>query len=385
MLGYLPLIAKNCWRNRRRTTLTILSIAASLSLLGIFMAIYAAFYLSEPTLEQALRLSTRNKVSLVFPMPEAYREKIKHVPGVREVMVSQWFGGVYINDRPENLFARFAIEPDKIFTVRGEMKLPEEQKIAFQRERTACLIGRQLSEKINKHLGDRITLQGDIFPITLELTVRAIFDTEENNEVLYFDRKYLDESIGGALKNTAGTFAILADSADSVPRIAQAVDDEFRNSTTPTKTESERAFQLSFINALGNVKAFLLSICAAVTFTVLLVSGNTMAMSVRERVREVGVLKTLGFTRESILGMILGEAVLLALLGGALGLGIAAILCSLVRKAPGFIGQIKTLSIHPPVALACLAVAAAIGLISSLVPAWGAARTSIVEALRTSD
>jgi putative ABC transport system permease protein len=265
------------------------------------------------------------------------------------------------------------------------MKLPEEQKIAFQRERTACLIGRQLADKINKHLGDRITLKGDIFPITLELTVRGIFDTEENNEVLYFDRKYLDESVNGALKNMAGTFAILADSADSVPRIAQAVDDEFRNSTAPTKTESERAFQLSFINALGNVKAFLLSICAAVTFTVLLVSGNTMAMSVRERVREVGVLKTLGFTRESILGMILGEAVLLALLGGAIGLAIAAGLCSVMRKAPGFIGQIKTLSIHPPVALACLGVAASIGLISSLVPAWGAARTSIVEALRTSD
>src|SRR5580704_4685148 len=385
MRGYLPLIAKNCWRNRRRTTLTILSIAASLSLLGIFMAIYAAFYLSEPTPEQALRLSTINKVSLVFPMPEAYREKIKRVPGVREVMVSQWFGGVYINNRPENLFARFAIEPDKIFIIRGEMKLPEEQKIAFQRERTACLIGRQLADKINKHLGDRITLKGDIFPITLELTVRGIFDTEENNEVLYFDRKYLDESINGAMKNMAGTFAILADSADSVPRIAQAVDDEFRNSTTPTKTESERAFQLSFINALGNVKAFLLSICAAVTFTVLLVSGNTMAMSVRERVREVGVLKTLGFTRESILGMILGEAVLLALLGGAIGLAIAAGLCSVMRKAPGFIGQIKTLSIHPPVALACLAVAVAIGLFSSLVPAWNASGVPIVEALRSSD
>jgi putative ABC transport system permease protein len=385
MLGYIPLIAKNCWRNRRRTTLTILSIAASLSLLGVFMAIYAAFYLSEPAPEQALRLSTRNKVSLVFPMPEAYREKIKRVPGVREVMVSQWFGGVYIDNRPEHLFARFAIEPDKIFIIRGEMKLPEEEKIAFQRERTACLIGRQLAEKINKHLGDRITLKGDIFPITLELTVRGIFDTEENNEVLYFDRKYLDESVNGVLKNMAGTFAILADSADSVPRIAQAVDDEFRNSTAPTKTESERAFQLSFINALGNVKAFLLSICAAVTFTVLLVSGNTMAMSVRERVREVGVLKTLGFTRESILGMILGEAILLALLGGAIGLAIAAGLCGLMRKAPGFIGQIKTLSIHPPVALACLGVAASIGLISSLVPAWGAARTPIVEALRTSD
>jgi putative ABC transport system permease protein len=376
---------KNAWRNRRRTVLTILSIAASLSLLGILMAIYAAFYFSAPPPAQALRLVVRNKVSLVFPMPEAYREKIKRIPGVQEVMAQQWFGGMYKNNRPENLFARFAIEPDKVFIVRGEMKLPEEQKTAFQRERTACLIGRQLADKIKVGLGDRITLQGDIFPITLELTVRAIFDSEQNSEVLYFDRKYLDESIKGALKGNVGMFTVLADSADSVPRIARAVDEEFRNSTTQTKTESESAFQLGFINSLGNVKAFLLSICAAVTFTVLLVSGNTMAMSVRERVREVGVLKTLGFTRPAILGMILGESVSLAVLGGAIGLGIAAGLCSLMRMAPGFVGQLKTLSIHPPVALACLGAAVAIGLVSSAVPAWSASGTPIVEALRSND
>src|SRR5437867_1961734 len=146
MFKYFPLIAKNAWRNRRRTTLTVLSIAASLSLLGILMAIYAAFYLSEPAPAQALRLAVSNKVSLVFPLPEAYRVKIKRVPGVREVMVSQWFGGVYKDRRPENLFARFGIEPDKVFTIHSEFRLPEEQKIAFQRERTACLIGRQLSE-----------------------------------------------------------------------------------------------------------------------------------------------------------------------------------------------------------------------------------------------
>jgi putative ABC transport system permease protein len=385
MLRYFPLVMKNAWRNRRRTVLTILSIAASLSLLGILMAIYAAFYISEPPPEQALRLTARNKVSLVFPMPEAYREKIKRIPGVREVMAQQWFGGMYKDNRPENLFARFAIEPDKVFIIRGEMKLPEEQKLAFQRERTACLIGRQLADKIKVGLGDRITLQGDIFPITIELTVRAIFDAEQNSEVLYFDRKYLDESVKGALKSSVGMFTILADSANSVPRIAAAVDEEFRNSTTQTKTESESAFQLGFINSLGNVKAFLLSICAAVTFTVLLVSGNTMAMSVRERVREVGVLKTLGFTRQAILGMILGESVVLAFVGGTIGLGIAAALCGFVRKAPAFIGQLKTLSIHPPVALACLVVAVAIGLISSAIPAWSASGASIVDALRRND
>src|SRR5580692_1721831 len=142
MLGYLPLIAKNCWRNRRRTTLTILSVAASLSLLGIFMAIYAAFYMSEPSPAQALRLATRNKVSLVFTMPESYGDKIKRVPGVREVMMQNWFGGVYIDDRPEHLFARMAIEPEKVFTILAEIRVPEEQKLAFQKDRTACLIGR---------------------------------------------------------------------------------------------------------------------------------------------------------------------------------------------------------------------------------------------------
>jgi putative ABC transport system permease protein len=136
---------------------------------------------------------------------------------------------------------------------------------------------------------------------------------------------------------------------------------------------------------MGNVKGFLLSICGAVTFTILLVSGNTMAMSVRERVREVGILKTLGFTREAILGMILGEALLLALIGGTIGLFLASVLCGFVRKAPAFISQLKTLSIEPRVAVTCLAVAAAIGVVSSFVPAWSASRTPIVEALRRND
>jgi putative ABC transport system permease protein len=385
MFRYLPLVAKNCWRNRRRTMLTILSVAASLSLLGVLMAIYAAFYISDPPPESARRLMTRNKVSLVFTMPEAYMQKIRSIPGVQEVMAQQWFGGMYKDSRPENLFARFAVEPDKLFTIRGEMKLPDDQKAAFIKERTACIVGKALADRLNFHVGDRITLQGDIFPINLELTIRGIYEEPINNEALYFSRKYLDESINGAMKNNVGMIVTLADSGDSVPRIARTADDEFRNSTIQTKTEPEQAFALSFINAMGNVKVFLLSICAAVTFTVLLVSGNTMAMSVRERVREVGVLKTLGFTREAILGMILGEAVLLALLGGVIGLVIASGLCAMMRHAPAFIAQLKTLSIHPAVGAACLAVAAGIGLISSLLPAWAASSTPIVEALRRND
>jgi len=379
------LILKNSWRNRRRTLLTILSVGVSLCLLGILMAIYHAFYFSEPNASQALRLVTRNKVSLAFPMPQSYREKIRQIPGVQEVGISQWFGGVYIDRRPEHMFARFAVEPDKIFTIHGEMTIPEDQKKAFQQERTACIAGRPLAEKYNWHLGERITLQGDIFPVTLELTLRGVFDHGDNPEVLYFSREYLEESLPLGRRGNAGTFNILARSTEDVPRIEKAVDEQFSNSPVQTKTETESAFSLSFVAFLGNIKAFLLSVCAAVTFTIVLVSANTIAMSVRERVREVGVLKTLGYTRGAILGIILGEAVTISLVGGVLGVGLATLLAGVVRHAPAFILQLRMLTIGLPVAALCLLVAALIGLVSAFVPAFQASRISIMEALRKAD
>ena len=385
MLRHLPLILKNSWRNRRRTLLTILSVGVSLCLLGILMAIYHAFYFSEPNASQALRLVTRNKVSLAFPMPQSYREKIRQIPGVQEVGISQWFGGVYIDRRPEHMFARFAVEPDKIFTIHGEMTIPEDQKKAFQQERTACIAGRLLAEKYNWHLGERITLQGDIFPVTLELTLRGVFEHADNPEVLYFSREYLEESLPLGRRGNAGTFNILARSTEDVPRIEKAVDEQFSNSPVQTKTETESAFSLSFVAFLGNIKAFLLSVCAAVTFTIVLVSANTIAMSVRERVREVGVLKTLGYTRGAILGIILGEAVTISLVGGVLGVGLATLLAGVVRHAPAFILQLRMLTIGLPVAALCLLVAALIGLVSAFVPAFQASRISIMEALRKAD
>ena len=385
MFRHLPLILKNSWRNRRRTLLTILSVGVSLCLLGILMAIYHAFYFSEPNASQALRLVTRNKVSLAFPMPQSYREKIRQIPGVQEVGISQWFGGVYIDRRPEHMFARFAVEPDKIFTIHGEMTIPEDQKKAFQQERTACIAGRPLAEKYNWHLGERITLQGDIFPVTLELTLRGVFEHADNPDVLYFSREYLEESLPLGRRGNAGTFNILARSTEDVPRIEKAVDEQFSNSPVQTKTETESAFSLSFVAFLGNIKAFLLSVCAAVTFTIVLVSANTIAMSVRERVREVGVLKTLGYTRGAILGIILGEAVTISLVGGVLGVGLATLLAGVVRHAPAFILQLRMLTIGLPVAALCLLVAALIGLVSAFVPAFQASRISIMEALRKAD
>ena len=386
MFRYVSLVIKNSWRNRRRTSLTILSIGVSLALLGTLMAVYYAFYFSDTPPSQALRLVVRNRISLTVPMPRYYRDKIREIPGVKEVGVSQWFGGVYKDARDsKNRFARFAVEPDKIMAIRSEMQIPDQQRKAFLTERTACLVGRGLAEKQNFHLGDHIFIQGDIFAVNLEFVVRAIYDAPEDNENLYFNVEYLDQALGPNRGGQIGTFYVLADSPESVPRIAKAIDDTFHNSPAQTKTESERAFALSFVGFLGNVKLILISICAAVTFTILLVSANTIAMSVRERVREVGVLKTLGFTRGTILSLILGEAVAISALGGAFGVLLASGLCRLVRNGPAFSDDIRHLSIQPQVAVICLVVAASIGLISAFIPAWNASRVSIVEALRSTE
>lgn len=387
MLRYFPLVVKNSLRNRRRSILTILSIGASLCLLGLLLAMYQALFMAEPTPAQALRLITHHKVSLANLLPLSYRQKIKSVPGVVEVMTNQWFGGTYRDARdPKNFFARFAIEPDKFFTIHPEIHLPPDQQHAFQTQRTACIAGKDLADKFGWKAGERITIVGDIFPVTLDLTLAGIYDDAQENSNLYFNQDYVYEGMPATskLKDLAGTFQILADNPQDVPRIAKAVDQMFENAPEPTKTESEQAFQLSFISFLGNVKAFLFLIFGAVTFTTLLVSANTIAMSVRERIKEVGILKTLGYTNGSILGIILGEAAVISLLGGAVGLLLAELLTAGIRNGPAYVQAFKTLGLGPGLSSLSLAIAVVIGLISALVPAWNAARTSILDSLRYS-
>ena len=387
MFRFFSLVVKNSLRSKRRSILTILSIAASLCLLGVLGALYYMFFLSEATEDQALRLVVRNRVSLARPLPFSYREKIKQIPGVKEVMVFQWFGGTYKDARdPNNFFPRLAVDADRLFTVYPEYRVPEDQKQAFLRERTACLIGRKLANRLGLKLGDKVHLVGDIFPVTLDLTVRGIYDSERDNENLLLHNDYLQEltkSLGWG--EWVSTYVIRAETIEDVPRIAEAVDAMFRNSPAQTKTETEKQFEVSFLAFLGNVKLFLLSVCGAVTFTILLVSGNTMAMSVRERVREVGVLKTLGFQRGTILGVIVAEAVLISLIGGFLGLLLAAGLCEMMRRMPSTFTDMSRVKMPGEVWVLAMAVAAMIGVISSIVPAWNAAKRPIVEALRYED
>jgi len=383
MLRYLPLILKNSWRNRRRTILTIASIGVSMCLLGVMIAMFHALYLSDATPEQALRLVTRNRVSLTQTIPESYESRIKQVPGVRLVMTSGWFGGTYIDAK--HFFARFAVDSDKLFTVYSEFRIPEDQRKTFVRDRTACVVGRDLANKYNLHAGERIHLVGDIYPGDYEFTIAGIFDSPRPSEEMYFSREYLEQSMPERRRGNVGTFVTVIDAPASSTRIAQTIDNGFRDSTAETKTESEQAYVLGFVALLGNVKAFLVAISAAVMFTILLVSANTMAMSVRERVREVGVLKTLGFTPGTILGMILGEACAISLVGGTIGFLLSTVLTTGVGKSPAGSLLPPIPPFQPTVAAACIMTAVGIGFLSSLVPAMSASRTPIVDALRSTD
>lgn len=386
MFRYGSLAFKNTLRNKRRSLLTISSIAASLCLLGVLLAMYRALFYSEQTPGQALRLVVRHKVSLAQPIPRSYEDKVRSVPGVKEVCAWNWYGGTYKDSRDsKNFFARIAVEPAAFLRIRTQLEMPEAQKQAFVRERTACVVSKDLAEKLDLKMGDRVILQGDIYPGTLELKVVGIFTDPDAQDTLFLNVEYLRDTQPVGRRSFNSVVAVLANSPEDVPKIAKTVDEMFANASPPTKTESEQQFALSFVAFLGNIKVFLLSISAAVTFTILLVSGNTMAMSVRERIKEVGILKTLGFTNGMVLSLIIGEAITIALIGGIIGTLLAAGLANLVGKfAVGFAQQLNNMSITPITGLISLGVAVLLGLISSFIPAWNAARTNILDSLKYS-
>src|ERR1700739_2984507 len=338
-------VTKSAFRNKRRTFLTMVGIALPLAILTIMMTVWRAFYVDNGSEQSTQRLITRHRVSLTFSLPIYYAQKIKTVPGVVEVVPTQWFGGKYIDDKPEHFFAQFATDPQELFKVYTDFKIPQDQLDAWQHDRAGAVADSELAKKFHWKVGDRIVLQGTIWDANLELTIRGIYTAPQPTQSLYFDRKYLEEAVP-VMKDQSGTFGILADSPSDVPKVAAAVDDMFHNSPQQTKTESEKAFGLDFVAMLGNVKAFILGICGAVVFASLLVSANTMAMSIRERTREVAVLKTLGFTRRTILSLFVGEAVTLSLAGGILGSLAAFGLGGLAAAAAGgFFGD--ALKVHP--------------------------------------
>jgi putative ABC transport system permease protein len=374
-------IVRSAFRNKRRSVLTVLSIGFSLLLLTLMISIWRSFYVDQVAPEAAKRLITRDRVSLAFFLPAFYRDKIRAIPGVVAISPMTWFGGRYRNDRPENFFAQLATDPDEYLKVASDKIVPPEQVLAWQRDRAGALVDVTLAQKFGWKLGDRITLQGTIFPANPELTIRAIYHRDPPQNALYFHAKYLEEAIPW-FKGQAGWYATQVATSDDVAPVSKQIDDLFRNSPLQTKTESEKAFQLSFVATLGNVKAFILGICGAVVFTILLVSANTMAMSVRSRTREVAVLKTLGFSRQRVLSIFVAEAVALAVAGGAMGVLVAIPVIQAMTRRFVALGVPLNMSVRTPTVLLSLLVAATVGFVSGCLPAYNASRKNIVDGLR---
>jgi putative ABC transport system permease protein len=378
-MKFLRLIIKNVGRNKRRTVLTVLSVSVSVFLLATMQAVLAAFGGNTESSGGEYRLVVRRNTTLADAMPEAYEQKIQQVPGVVATSPANWFGGVYKEDKPFYTFAQFYVDPKTIFDVHPEIQISPQEKGAFQQERTAAIAGKKLFDKYHWNLGDVVEIKTPYFDLTARLTLRGIYTGPEEG-VLYFHRAYVEEALGRP--GLVGTYRVRLDSPDSAPRVMEEIDRMFFNSTAPTKTETEAAFAASFISMLGNVKGLIAGVGLVVVFTITLIGANTMAMSARERFTEIAVMKALGFRPGVVWALILSESVLIALLGGLVGVVGAMVIYKFIGLGDMMALFLQNFKISAGTIALGMVVSAAIGLFSGGIPAWNAARIRIVDGLR---
>jgi putative ABC transport system permease protein len=377
-MRFLRLITANLWRNRRRTILTLLSITLALFLFGALRSVVTTLD-KAATIGSEARVISRNAISLVFPLPMSYREKLQAIPGVRSVSWQNWFGGVYIDER--NFFPQFGIDADSFFPMYPEYTIPPDQLQAFKQERTAVIVGPKLVRRYGWKVGQDVTLKGTIYPGEWKFTVRGVYEVSDpsfGEDVFYFHYDYLDEGTGRQAQ--PGVFVLELADPSAAATVCRAVDQYFVNSTTATKTETERAFQAGFVGMWGNINFLLTAIGTAVFFAILLVAANTMMMAARERTREVAVLKTLGYPERILFGMVIGEALLISTLGGLIGILGAKTLFGVTKFDAN--GMLPGFTVTWATVLVAVTLSIGIGLLSGLIPALQAARLPVVTALR---
>ncbi|RPJ01833.1 MAG: FtsX-like permease family protein [Candidatus Aminicenantes bacterium] len=372
------LVWANLRRKKVRTTLTIGSFAVALFLFGLLAAIRVGFR-GGADAAGADRLNVINRVSLILPLPLSYRDRVLQVPGVANVTYATWFGGVYQDER--NFFAQFAVDKDTWFDVYADYVVSPEGRAAFMRDRQACMVGRALAKRFGFKVGDRIPVRGTIWAGDWEFNIAGIFEgsrPDADTTGMFFRADYLEENRQFG-KGTVGWYVVkLRDPGDAV-QVTKAIDALFANSPFETLTQTEKAFAASFVNQMGNIELLIMTIGLVVFFTLLLVTGNTMAIAVRERSGELAVLKTIGFSDPRVMRLILAEAVLIAAQGGLVGLALAKlVLPGLTRALP----MLGVLYVSPLTFAAGFLLALAVGAAAGLLPAIGAMRLKVVDALR---
>jgi putative ABC transport system permease protein len=371
------LVIKNLLRNRRRTILTFLSIATSITLLTVFCATFR--YFDNPLMpsEWRLLLTVSARTSMMIPLPLSYGERIARLPGVAATTPVTMVDGLY-GARDDFMFA-LASDPAAFLKVYTDWHVPEDQRAAYLRERTAALAGRRTALKYGWKVGDRIHLRSPGYHLDLDLILRGIY-TGSDESLLGFHWDYLNEAQGRPDK--PGAFMVRAQTEEDVPRLMQTIDNQFRNGEMETRTQPMGQWVLDFLAMIGNVKLIVLSISAAMVFAVLLVVANTMGMSIRERTAELAILRVLGFQPKHLLALLAAEALTISVAGALVGCLVAGTAFALIG---GYrVGGAMPIYIHVDVITVgvVLSVAIGIGLSSTLVPAYRASRMSIADALR---
>lgn len=380
---YLPrLIARNAMRHKLRTALTVLGLVIAVLAYGLLQTVVDAWYAGAAAASNA-RLVTRNSISLVFPLPLSYENRIRGVEGVTQVARSSWFAGTYRD--PKNFFAQFAVS-DNYIDLYPELILPPEQRADYRRDRRGALVGRQLADQYGFKIGDVIPLKGTIYPGTWDFVVRGIMEGRDESTItrqMLFHYEYLNESIrkkAVGKPDQVGVFILGIDNPDNAAAVSRRVDDVFRNSLAETMTETEQAFQLGFVAMSNQIIAAIRVVSYVVIVIVMAVMANAMAMSARERTTEYATLKALGFGPGFLAMLVFGESMVLCMIGGAIGILLTPLAANLFKSTVGNVFPVFTVS-HETAAMQA-ACALVCGVAAAIVPAVQAARVRIVEGLR---
>ena len=378
-MKYLPLLFGNLLRRKVRTVLTVGSFAVAMFLFCLLVTIRAAFTMGVD-LAGADRIIVINKVSLIQPLPIAYKERIQRQPGVKETTYANWFGGVYQDEK--NFFPQFAIDHETYRNIYDEFLVPDDQWQAFLADKQGAVVGKATADRFGFKVGDRVPIKGAIFPGDWEFNVRGIYTGRRPNDDLtqfWFRWDYLKEKAPPWAQNQVGWYTVRMTPGADPAQVAKGLDENFANSTWETRTQPESAFMQSFVEQMGNIELLMGAIGSVVFFTLLLVTGNTMATSVRERTGELAVLKTVGFSDRAVLALVLAESLLVAILGAGLGILLAKLFTLGGDPTKGMLASFYL----PPWGIGvAAALGITVGLLAGLLPALAAMRLQVVEALR---
>ncbi len=379
----LKYIWRNIRRNPVRSLLTIFSVGFSLALMTVLYGFLASQETWKNGAAQANRIVVMNIQGFSGKLPISSVDDVRSTKSVAAAVPFAWYGGSYQDEQMP--FAQFATDPEHVFDVWPEYSIPPEQLAAFKANRQGCVLDRRIAERRGWKVGDRVPLKGAIYPFDLDLEISGIFDSPKNTDSLYFHWDYLNEGLKQLNYpniDNAGTIFARISSSDSIPTVIKSIDDKFGSSDTPTRSQTEAAFAQMFVDMLGNVQVLIRNIGLAVVFSLSLVTANSMAMAMRERVTEIAVLKAIGFPRSRVLFMVLGEACAISMLGGFLGVGLGCLfLQGMNRLMPQFFPFTVLEMLGPWISYGLIA-AAVLGLISGIVPAIRAAQMSVIDGLR---